>query len=113
VIPQRTLLAILACTAGLSLFGCSKGDVLARAEKMGGRGFPYTVTAKKLSERYRVELLFDHRLPVSSYEFYAGSDPATTANITWSQLGDFSVYFGNGLSVHCSWDEQKAVWEQK
>jgi hypothetical protein len=99
--------------AGLALLGCSNGEVLARADKMDGRGFPYTVTAKKLSGRYRVEIRFNHSYPVSSYEFYASSDPANSATITWEQLGDFTVVFGVGTSVHCSWDEHKATWEQR
>jgi hypothetical protein len=103
----------LICIPWLLLAGCSDGEALAQAEKMDGRGFPYTVIARKTADRYRVELVFDHRLLVSSYALYAGSDPATNATITWPQLGDFTVVFGKGTALHCSWSDHTACWEER
>ena len=110
---QRTYSVLFIYIPWLLLAGCSDGEALARAEKKDGRGFAYSVIAKKTADRYRVDLVFDHRLLVSSYAFYAGSGPATNATITWPQLGDFTVVFGKRTTLHCSWNDHGASWEER
>src|SRR6476659_8536705 len=74
------------------------GKLVARLQQKDGGGYTHTVTVRQFAGRFRTELGEQgyRVLPVSSYEFYEGSDPITRADITWPELQRFSVRFSNG-----------------
>ena len=90
--------AVLAI-AYLSLTG-PHGKLLARLQKKDAGGYAHSVTVRQFDGRFRTELSDEGRplrdLPVSTYEFYEGSDPITAASISWPDLHRFSVSFNNG-----------------
>jgi hypothetical protein len=90
------------------------GKVVARLQQKDTGGYTHTVTVKQFGGRFSTELgeegARDRALPVSSYEFYEGSDPITGATISWPELHRFTVRFSNGLAVDCSWSQTNVVW---
>ncbi len=90
------------------------GKIVARSQKKDGDGFTHRVTVRQFSGRFSTELSEEGRpsrdLPVSSYEFYEGSNPITAATITWPELHKFTVRFSNGIVVVCSWSQSNVVW---
>jgi hypothetical protein len=90
------------------------GKLIARLQRKDAGGYVHSVTVRQFAGRFRAELSVEGRpvrdLPVSSYEFYEGSDPITSAFITWPELHTFSVSFNNGLKLDCAWNETNCVW---
>jgi hypothetical protein len=87
------------------------GKVIAELEMKNTDGFAYSLKVTSFGERCRTELIFNHKLLVSSYEYYVNSIPPKTATISWPELHKFTVTFDTGDSVHCSWDDYKFDWE--
>jgi hypothetical protein len=90
------------------------GKIIARLQQKDSGGFIHSVTVRQFAGRFNTELSDEGRpvrdLPVSSYEFYEGSDPITSATILWPELHRFSISFNNGETVECSWGESNVVW---
>ena len=90
------------------------GKVVARLQQKDTGGYTHAVTVRQFAGRFSTELSDEGRpvrdLPVSSYEFYEGSDPITGATITWPELHRFTVRFSNGIVVDCSWSDTNVVW---
>src|SRR2546422_1013708 len=90
------------------------GKVVARLQQKDAGGYSHSVTVRQFGGRFSTELSDEGQpvrdLPVSSYEFYEGSDPITGATITWPELHRFTVRFSNGVAVDCSWSETNVVW---
>jgi hypothetical protein len=90
------------------------GKIVAQLQQKDASGCIHTVTVRQFAGRFNTELSEEGSpgrvLPVSSYEFYEGSDPITSAIIRWPELHGFSVTFSNGLIVDCSWSETSVVW---
>jgi hypothetical protein len=90
------------------------GEVLARAQIPGPGGYLHSVTVRKFGGRLRTELSQQGQpkrdLPLSSYEFYGGSQPITTAAINWPPLHIFMVRFSNGATLDCAWNETNCTW---
>ncbi len=91
------------------------GKIVARLQQKDTSGFMHSVTVRQFGGRFNTELSDEGRpvrdLVVSSYEFYEGSVPITTASIVWPELYKFMVNFNNGITVECSWSETNAVWK--
>ena len=104
---------LAAICAYVSLSG-RHGKVVARLQQKDPRGYTHSVTVRQFAGRFNTELSDEGQpardLPVSSYEFYEGSDPITGATITWPELHRFTVRFNNGVAVDCSWRETNVVW---
>jgi hypothetical protein len=66
---------------------------------------------KRYDNRFRTELLYLGRFPISSYEF-AGRVQITNAVITWTKLEEFSVTFDKTVTIRCTWDDRRALWER-
>src|SRR2546427_5570362 len=88
--------------------------LVARLQKKDAGGYVHSVTIRQFAGRFRTELSEEGQpvrdLPVSCYEFYEGSDPITTATISWPQLQRFTVSFNNGVTVDCSWNVSNCIW---
>src|SRR5436190_2573327 len=86
-------LALVVICAFFSLSG-PHGKVIARAQHKDGHGYAYTVTVKQFGGRYNIALVeaqgIVRDLLLSSYEFYAGSIPATNATVSWPELHSFA-----------------------
>jgi hypothetical protein len=73
----------------------------------------YVVTVRHFGKSLNTELAGTGKYGpqlLSSYEFYEGSNPITKAMINWPNSEEFTVSFGNGIKLHCSWSETSAVW---
>ena len=90
------------------------GKVVARLQQKDAGGYTHTVTVRQFAGRFSTELSDEGQpvrdLPVSSYEFYEGSDPIKSAIIAWLELHKFTVSFSNGVTLECSWSSTNAVW---
>ena len=90
------------------------GKVVARLQKKDSGGYVHTVTVRQFAGRFNTELSEEGKpvrdLPVSTYQFFEGSDPITTATISWPELQRFTVRFDNSVTVDCSWNETNCVW---
>ena len=90
------------------------GKVVARLQKKDSGGYIHTVTVRQFAGRLNTELSEEGKpvrdLPLSSYEFYEGSDPIKTVTISWPELQRFTVSFNNGVTVDCSWVATNCVW---
>jgi len=104
---------VAAIGAYVSLSG-PHGKLVARLQQKDTGGYTHSVAVRQFAGRFRTELSDEgepvRELPVSSYEFYEGSDPITGATITWPELHRFTVRFSNGVAVDCSWSETNVVW---
>ena len=105
--------AVAAAAVYSSLSG-PHGKLVARLQKKDAGGYVHSVTVREFAVRFRTELSEEGRpvrdLPVSSYEFYEGSDPITAANITWPDLHKFTVSFNNAVTIDCAWNETNCTW---
>ena len=96
---------LLAAIWGYVSLSGPHGKVVARLQQKDEGGFTHGVTVRQFAGRFSTELSDEGRpvrdLPVSSYEFYEGSDRITGATITWPELHRFTVRFSNGIYVDC------------
>ena len=108
------VLVIAALTWGYVSLSGPQGKLVARLQQKDAGGYTHSVTVQQFGGRFRTELSDEGQpardLPVSSYEFYEGSDPITAAAITWPELHRFTVRFSNGIVVDCSWSDTNVVW---
>jgi len=110
------LIALSALVVCVFLQGCSRGTVVASADKTVPSDRSYRVVVTREDAGFRTDLLAGSDYVLSSYRFYGGSVPATNAVISWPTLGEFIVQFDNGESVSCSWDPsgyRKVLWLRK
>jgi len=109
-------ISAVATTVCFSLTG-PYGKAVARAQKKDAGRSVHSVTVRQFGGRFRTELSEEGRpvrdLPVSSYEFYEGSDPITAATISWPDLHRFSVSFNNRVTVDCAWNETNCTWTRR
>ena len=97
---------------------------MARALKEAPGGDSYVVAVRRWEDhqrggRYkrhndRFSIALSHRggFPVSAYEL-EGTVPITNVVITWPELEQFVVTFDNTLTVKCTLNEGKPLWESK
>lgn len=112
------LLLVLAIGAVLTttylLLRLPHGKLIARLQKKDRGGYVHSVTVRQFAGRFRTELSEEgyhaRDLPVSCYEFYEGSDPITSATISWPDLRKFTVKFNNGITIDCAWNETNCNW---
>jgi hypothetical protein len=109
ILAAATILLGLSCGSPTE----PRGKVVAQLQKKDAGGDTHTITVRQFAGRFRTELGEEGSegrvLPVSSYEFYEGSDPITAATISWPELHRFTVSFDNGVFVECSWTNKNVV----